>query len=184
MRAGAVIGLIAGLLSAGLIWWQRGGGIPENPANPGPGDPSSRPAAAVTLPDLPFVAGDSLPPSTPEAAQGGSPLAAEIGAPGRTAADDVETVRRIIGQYTTALQRRAGPPIGDNRDLVRVLSGANPLRLAVLPPGHPAIDAEGRLLDRWGTPYHIHPLGAALISVRSAGPDRRLFTEDDLVTGE
>ena len=109
---------------------------------------------------------------------------ADLNDPARTAADDVETVRQIIGQYTTALQRRSGPPIGDNTDLVRALTGANPLRLAVLPPGHPTIDGQGRWCDRWGTPYHIHPLAASVYSVRSAGPDRRLFTEDDLVAGE
>jgi len=185
MRVVAIIGLIAGLAFAGLVWWLRGGaGADGGRILSDPRGPASESRAAVTLPDSSPAPADSRPPSQAEIAQSGSPLAEDLGAPGRTAADDVETVRQIFGQYTTALQRRSGPPIGDNHDLVRVLSGANPLRLAALPPGHPLIDVEGRLLDRWGTPYHIHPLGATIISVRSAGPDRRLFTVDDLVAGE
>ena len=41
----------------------------------------------------------------------------------------------------------------------------------------------GRLIDRWGTPWQIHPRAADSIDVRSAGPDRRLYTPDD-VTNE
>jgi hypothetical protein len=65
---------------------------------------------------------------------------------------------------------------------VRALTGRNPLRLIVLPPGHPAISAEGRLLDRWGMPYHIHSRSSTSYEVRSAGADRQLFTADDLIS--
>lgn len=109
----------------------------------------------------------------------GSPLAAELHV-GPDPAEDVRILHGLIRQYLTALQRRAGPPIGDDADLVRALTGRNPLRMIVIPPGHPAISAEGRLLDRWGTPYHIHARSSASYEVRSAGADRRLFTADDL----
>ncbi|MCB1211574.1 MAG: hypothetical protein KDK97_19775, partial [Verrucomicrobiales bacterium] len=111
----------------------------------------------------------------------GSPLMEDLlnrsGAP----EDDLENVRQIISQYVTALQNRPGPPIGDNRDLVRALTGRNPLRLVVIPPGHPLVNPAGELMDRWGTPYHLHPLSEKRFEIRSAGPDHRLFTTDDVI---
>lgn len=134
--------------------------------------------AAVTLPGPPAESPASSSGAT------GSPLAARLHDPDLTAADDVENLRQLAGQYFTALQQIPGPPIGDNIDLTKALTGSNPLKLAPLPPGHRAIDATGRIVDRWGTPYHVHARSARVLTIRSAGPDRRIFTDDDLVAGE
>jgi hypothetical protein len=116
-----------------------------------------------------------------EQAEGGSPWVAELlrreGAPEK----DLEIVRQLISQYFTAMQNRAGPPVGDNADLMRAMSGKNPLRLRVIPEGSGVLGADGQLVDRWGTPYHLHKLAESYFEIRSAGPDRKLFTGDDLV---
>ena len=172
----SILALVAGLA---FVWWfvERESGVSRNGGDGKPvvrfGDSET---SAVTLRQSESAVGDS--------SSEGSPLADELNSPNHPAEEDVEIVRQLIGQYLTAMQRRPGPPIGDDRDLVRVLTGKNPLRAVVISPTHRAIDREGRLLDRWGTPYHLHPLDATAISVRSAGPDRRLFTPDDLVAGE
>ncbi|GAB4173537.1 MAG: hypothetical protein Fur0032_13170 [Terrimicrobiaceae bacterium] len=41
---------------------------------------------------------------------------------------------------------------------------------------------DGQLLDRWGVPYHLHQMSSNDLDFRSAGPDRELFTADDLVS--
>ena len=74
------------------------------------------------------------------------------------------------------------PPIGSNQDLVRALTGRNPRGVVLLPPGSEAINANGELIDRWGTPYHIHQISSTRIDFRSAGPDRVLFSADDIMT--
>jgi hypothetical protein len=116
-----------------------------------------------------------------EQAAGGSPLVAELlrreGAPEK----DLEIVRQLISQYFTAMQNRPGPPVGDNADLMRAMSGKNPLRLRVIPEGSGVLGADGQLVDRWGTPYHLHKLAESYFEIRSAGADRKLFTGDDLV---
>lgn len=93
---------------------------------------------------------------------------------------DLELLRDALA----GLRQGAGKPlspIGHNRDLARVLSGHNPQGLVWLPRNHPALDpASGEILDRWGHPFWIHPWGDGLYSVRSAGPDGRLFSADDL----
>ena len=69
----------------------------------------------------------------------------------------------------------------DNATFVNALTGRNPSRLAFLPRSHAAIDAQGQLLDRWGKPFFFHLLGRDALEIRSAGPDRELYTADDLV---
>ncbi len=120
------------------------------------------------------MARDSVPLADPGAFD-------DLHAPGAEPRDDVRIVGAALRNYLQAVHGGGVPPLGFNEEIVRALAGANPLGVAFLPPGHPAIDPQGRLCDRWGTPYHFHPLAADWIEVRSAGPDRRLFTADDLV---
>jgi len=37
------------------------------------------------------------------------------------------------------------------------------------------------VMDRWNTPYWFHANAATQVEIRSAGPDRNLFTADDLI---
>ncbi len=53
-----------------------------------------------------------------------------------------------------------------------------------LSPDHPALGTETSeplILDRWGSPYILHLAGSKQIQIRSSGPDRRPYTEDDLI---
>ena len=138
-----------------------------------PSTPTS--TAVVSTPTPP------LPPRKEDARTRGSPLAAELNAPGFDAQRDVATLHAMLRQYLRALHGRQGHPIGNDSDLVRVLTGHNPMKLVVLPPTHSALTPDGRLRDRWGTPYFIHPRGRQAFEIRSAGPDRKLFTADDLI---
>ena len=36
-------------------------------------------------------------------------------------------------------------------------------------------------VDPWGTPYFFHQLSSTEMEIRSAGPDKRLWTDDDVV---
>jgi hypothetical protein len=134
--------------------------------------PASLPLAKVR----PSIS-EPTPATTPES----SPLAAELNGPQSTARRDVEIVQLLLHQYLRRLHQRQGPPIGDDIDLARALTGKNPLHLALLPADHPAITADGHLRDRWGSPYFIHAKGRDAFEIRSAGPDRKLFTGDDII---
>ncbi len=111
----------------------------------------------------------------------GSPLAAELNSPDYDARHDVATLHTMLRQYLRITQRNPGPPIGNDSDLARAFTGHNPMKLIVLPTPHPALSPDGRLVDRWGTSYFIHPRGNLAFEIRSAGPDRKLFTIDDLI---
>jgi hypothetical protein len=145
-------------------------------ATPMPAEPQ------VAPPTAPF-ASQSLPAPPPpaNARTRGSPLAAELNAPGFDAQHDVAMLHAMLRQYLQHLRGRPGHPLGNDSDLARVLTGHNPMKLVILPPAHSALTPDGRLRDRWGTPYFIHPRGHGAFEIRSAGPDRRLFTPDDAI---
>jgi len=96
-------------------------------------------------------------------------------------ADDLRLVARIIENYRIMVKDPNGNPVGSNHEITRALMGRNRARLAWLPTNHPAVTPSGELTDRWGTPYFFHALGAQRMEIRSAGPDRRMWTGDDLV---
>lgn len=103
-------------------------------------------------------------------------------APGQneTAYDDVQTVNTLLEEYLRAF---GAMPVGElNDEIVRRLQGENPKGIAVLPKSHPSINAEGELVDRWGTPYRFHPESAWHMTVRSAGPDKKMWTGDDQIS--
>ena len=70
--------------------------------------------------------------------------------------------------------------MGSNEDIVSALTGNNPHRMEFLSTNHPAIDAKGRLVDRWKSPLYFHPVSRDELEIRSAGPDQRMWTEDDI----
>ena len=44
------------------------------------------------------------------------------------------------------------------------------------------INARGELIDNWGTPFFFHQVSGTEMEIRSAGPDMKMWTADDLVT--
>jgi len=116
-----------------------------------------------------------------EAAEEVSPLAAELNSSRFPPQHDVDTLHALLRQHLRRLGRREGLPIGNDSDLAAVLKGQNPMKYAALPINHPAFGSNGRLCDRWGSPYFVHPVAEADFEIRSAGPDRKMFTPDDLI---
>ncbi|MCE9519822.1 MAG: hypothetical protein K8R87_09755 [Verrucomicrobia bacterium] len=116
-----------------------------------------------------------------ESSTAGSPLAAKLNATDSTPQQDVDTLHELILQYQHNMRHPNAPPIGDDSDLARALTGHNPLNFVIIPPGHPAISQDGHLRDRWGTPYFIHPTGGNAFEIRSSGPDKKRFTADDVI---
>lgn len=79
-------------------------------------------------------------------------------------------------------QRFGGNPVGSNAEIVQALRGGNPGKANYLPQSAMRLNGNGELIDKWGRPYFFHANSATQMEVRSAGPDGRLFTPDDIVT--
>lgn len=108
------------------------------------------------------------------------PIAASLNAPGSTVARDLDVVSRIFDAWQSNFPRE-GNPVGENAEITAALMGENRLGLALIPKDHPAVNAQGELCDRWGTPFRFHQISGTKMEVRSAGPDRKFATEDDAV---
>lgn len=106
-------------------------------------------------------------------------MADELHAETTTPERDLEIIRDFVSIYSRA---SGGNPVGDNADITAALTGTQypGQKGHFFPRGHSAVRS-GQLVDRWGSPYWFHPNSSSQMEIRSAGPDRQLFTGDDQV---
>ena len=149
-----------------LLWWQY------KPAAPSAGSADRR----TVRPDAAPRERGSLP--TPRAER--STLADALNSPGTDIRADLRLVSSIIETFRTNFLQ-TGNPVGTNAEITAALTGRNQLKLELIPPDHPAINPQGELCDRWGTPFFFHAESATRMEIRSAGPDRKMWSDDDVV---
>lgn len=106
----------------------------------------------------------------------------ELNDPAGTPDDDVRILHFLAINFLTAVKEPYRPPLGLNEDFVKAFTGGNRYGDEFISDKHPTIK-DGQIVDRWGTPYHFHPRAPGAIDVRSAGPDKVLFTDDDVTAG-
>jgi hypothetical protein len=97
-----------------------------------------------------------------------------------TSVEDRAALEDILTNFLQSSPHNIRPPLGTNDEITRALTDRDTLGDSAIPANHPAI-VSGELVDRWGEPWHFHQLAADVIEVRSAGPDRKPFTADDVV---
>lgn len=91
----------------------------------------------------------------------------------------MENVRSAFRTYAA---RFRGNPVGTNPEITAALNGANPGQTVLVKSEDGLrINSRGELVDSWGTPYFFHQLSGTEMEIHSAGPDRALWTADDLV---
>lgn len=116
--------------------------------------------------------------------EGPDPIVDRVGA-GLNAADGTPQRDLLVLHDVLAAWRSNAPgqgnPTGTNREITAVLTGLNIWDFAIIPPDHPAINDGGELCDRWGTPVFFHQLSRERMELRSCGPDRERFTDDDVI---
>lgn len=100
---------------------------------------------------------------------------------GSTPIEDLRKINRLLAGYFSVIKDQTRYPIGGNADLAACLLGENANRMPFLRPDHPSLNPDRLLIDRWGTPLSIHPEAARELTLRSAGPDKTMFTDDDLI---
>jgi hypothetical protein len=92
----------------------------------------------------------------------------------------LQNVHRAVRQYG---QMFGGNPVGTNPEITAALSGQNPKKINFLAAQEGMhTNDKGELVDNWGTPYFFHQLSSTDMEIHSAGPDRQMWTSDDLVT--
>ncbi len=138
------------------------------PVPPPPVDPRAAGRPALLPPNRADLR--SIPPH---------PDAVAIGTDAFTPEQELDVLANLLLLYREAI---GSVPTGEkNAHIMNALRGNNPERQSWFPLEHPRLSPEGDLLDPWGTPYFFHNLSSTRLEVRSAGPDREMFSDDDLI---
>jgi hypothetical protein len=173
-RTLAVVLLLTGC--AVLIWKQSG---------PSPGKPAPEstvvqqeiiPPGIVVTESSPVV---PPPPSTDAAP--GDRLLGDYGRAESPPQNDLVLLAHAISNFLLIDKQATDRPLSANAEWSAALRGKRPGTEPWLSDHSPVLDSEQRLIDRWQTPLFFHALGNKQWEIRSAGPDRTLWTDDDLL---
>lgn len=91
---------------------------------------------------------------------------------------EIDQVNLMIRDYRTLAGEN---PVGTNSEIMAAVMGNNPKQAKLGPPAGVKLNEKGELIDRWGTPYFFHQLSGDHMEIRSAGPDKIMWTQDDPV---
>ncbi len=168
--------IIAGLLIAAACWWWYDAHKP--------GRREMVPAASVAgnTNVTVTVAGA---PATLAFSEGSRPLLGETilrdyASPASSPENDLTLLSRLMENFTLLVKTAKDRPLSANADWAAAFQGHNPAKERFLPDQHRALNSNGELVDRWTTPLFFHALGGGRYEIRSAGPDRQLWTIDDV----
>lgn len=73
-------------------------------------------------------------------------------------------------------------PVGTNAEIMKSITGANQKGAKLGPPEGMSLNNYGELVDPWGTAFFFHQLSGTQMEIRSAGPDRKMWTGDDVIS--
>ncbi len=92
----------------------------------------------------------------------------------------LDNARVVIKNYGSTFGEN---PVGTNPEITEALMGKNPKGITfITPESGLRVNENGEMVDAWGTPFFFHQLSGQEMEIRSAGPDRKMWTLDDLIT--
>jgi hypothetical protein len=91
----------------------------------------------------------------------------------------LENLRTVFRSYASMF---GGNPVGNNFEITHALLGENPKQAKFLnAESGLRINFKRELVDNWGTALFFHQLSGTEMEIHSAGPDKKMWTADDLV---
>jgi len=186
-----VLPVVAILLAAGLAvyFWSAsrrpepsaaGSSAPELAASSSQDSPRSQTAAAASpAASNPSPAGSTVTPSPSLATRAGQLIVGTNGVADLPPATVLANVGRAVRQFGEMF---GGNPVGTNPEITSQLLGHNPRHINFIDPSAGMrVNDKGELVDAWGTPYFFHQISGSEMEIHSAGPDKIMWTADDLV---
>jgi hypothetical protein len=123
------------------------------------------------------------PPKVPEPSMEmliGEVILQGYAAPETSAREDIIRMAHALSNFALLIKGENPLPLGSNEEIAAALRGKNRANLRFLADTHPAFNAQGQIVDRWGTPLFFHAESRERLDIRSAGPDKAMWTEDDV----
>jgi hypothetical protein len=111
----------------------------------------------------------------------GDAILADYGRSDLAPQNDVLLIARAISNFLIIQKQATDRPLSANEEWSAALRGQRPGTERWISDNSVIFDSKQRLIDRWNTPLHFHALGDKRWEIRSAGPDRKLWTPDDLL---
>lgn len=149
------------LLALGLVlWWRRSQPRPMSPEAIAAASAQATNRPSQPLPGDQIMAGYGLPETSPK--------------------QDLQSLANTLSNLVLLIKADDPFRLGANEEFAAALRGRNRHRLRFVREDHPCFNNLGQLVDRWQSPLFFHALDASRIDIRSAGPDRVLWTDDDL----
>jgi hypothetical protein len=190
--------VVLACVAIGLVWFWNHTPNKPSPANSAPGDQpvAQSQTGPLKIPAQPAASnavqtvGEATSTSVPAAAPVTPPppprpvtpysFGSADAPPDMEPATVLSNMRIVIRQYGS---RFGGNPVGTNEEITKALNGENPKQVRfITEESGLRINGRGELVDYWGTPFFFHQLSGTEMEIHSAGPDRIMWTADDLVT--
>lgn len=176
-RPNFILVLLALAIAATIVFWPSRLPQPKNAA------PPTQPPPAPQLSDLGkpadlFHTSQRTTTNTLEIDAANLQKADTLNSPDQSVQEDLQ----IIAEFVDLLGKAGlNYSVGDNADITAALTGTQYAgqKGHLFPRQHNALRG-GQLVDRWGTPFWFHANGPGKLEIRSAGPDKELFTPDDV----
>lgn len=140
---------------------------------------SGPPGRKASKPPPPAVQVASQRPAVEKPAAGEGILKGYAAA-GSTVRQDLTLVSHVLGNFALLVKGDDPLPLGANEEIAAALRGRNRARLRFVPENSPIFNAQGQIVDRWGTPLYFHAAAHDRVEIRSAGPDKMMWTADDV----
>lgn len=70
----------------------------------------------------------------------------------------------------------------DNVHIANALLGDHKRKIAYFTQDHPRLNTNGELIDKYGSPYDFHFTSSKDVSIRSYGPDKEPYSDDDIIS--
>ncbi len=93
--------------------------------------------------------------------------------------DIAEDLNAVDGTIRNFQDVHGENPVGSNAEITAALLGNNLKQIKLELPTGSRLNSESEMCDRWGTPYFFHQVSKTEMEIRSAGPDRQMWTGDD-----
>lgn len=110
----------------------------------------------------------------------GAEILKNYASPSTRPEDDLQAMAHVFSNLRLLVKGDAPFRMGANEEFAAALMGRNAAKEVFLMGPHACLNAQGQLVDRWGSPLFFHVRDRDRIDIRSAGPDCEMWTADDL----
>lgn len=93
--------------------------------------------------------------------------------------DDLMLMFEVLGDFNSILKGRTNLPATTNKELAATLIGNNNDKIRFISPKAKFLNENGEIVDRWNVPLFFHFQDGYLPDIRSAGPDQKMWSDDD-----